>query len=105
MRVKELKQRGDELLQDAKESDQDLNGNLTFYSTLFNQVGQKAQLLTFFFFLSSKDAADGLTNAKRRLSEADKKKKALQSDLLDAQNQLSGIKTGIVEQFGISLAG
>lgn len=55
--------------------------------------------------MSCKDAADGLTNAKRRLSEADKKKKALQKDLLDAQNQLNGIKRGIVEQFAISLAG
>lgn len=50
-RAKELRQRGDDLLQDAMDSDKDLKGNLTFYSTLFNQVGQKAQLLILFFCL------------------------------------------------------
>lgn len=50
-RARKLRERGDELLQDAKDSDKDLKGNLTFYSTLFNQVGQKAQLLIFFCVL------------------------------------------------------
>uniref|UniRef100_UPI0037E92AE9 laminin subunit alpha-3-like n=1 Tax=Semicossyphus pulcher TaxID=241346 RepID=UPI0037E92AE9 len=61
-KAKKLKEDGDELLQSAKEADQDL-----------------------------KKAAKGLPGLKKRLSDADEKKKALQKELQDAQNQLNGI--------------
>ncbi|XP_044075989.1 laminin subunit alpha-3-like isoform X2 [Siniperca chuatsi] len=62
-RAKDLKETGDDLLQNAKEAEKDLKG-----------------------------AAGDITDVKERLKNADKKKKALQKDLLDAENQLNGIK-------------
>lgn len=62
-RAKVLKENGQKLLQNAKNADENL-----------------------------KDASDDLTNLAERLENADKKKKALQKDLLDAQNQLNDIK-------------
>lgn len=40
------------------------------------------------------DVADDLTDLKKRLDDADKKKKALQNDLQAAEDQLDGIKRG-----------
>lgn len=62
-RAKDLKQNSEDLLQSAKESDKDL-----------------------------KAAAGDVADLTKRLSDADKKKKALQKDLLEAQNQLNGIE-------------
>nr|XP_046263462.1 laminin subunit alpha-3-like isoform X2 [Scatophagus argus] len=62
-RAKDLKETGNDLLQNAKDADKDL-----------------------------KDAADDLADLRKRLQNADNKKKALQKDLLDAQNQLNSIK-------------
>lgn len=58
-----------------------------------NQPGQikKSRWLIFF---PHKDSANYLNNLKKRLEEAEKKKKALQKDLQNAQKQLNGIKTG-----------
>ncbi|XP_070700517.1 laminin subunit alpha-3-like [Pempheris klunzingeri] len=61
-RAKNLKETGEDLLQDANEAEKDL-----------------------------KDAADGVADLKKRLKNADKKKNGLQKDLLDAQNQLNDI--------------
>ncbi|XP_028448188.1 laminin subunit alpha-3 isoform X2 [Perca flavescens] len=62
-RAKDLKETGDDLLKNAKAAETDLQG-----------------------------AADNITDLKKRLKNADEKKKALQKDLLNAQNQLNGIK-------------
>lgn len=50
------------------------------------------------------DAAGDVTDLAERLKNADKKKKALQKDLLDAQNQLNGIKRGRTSQGIMGLA-
>lgn len=50
----------------------------------------KSLILDFFFIAAGKDLAD-LT---KRLKDADKKKTALQKDLLDVQNQLNDVKRG-----------
>ncbi|XP_051258985.1 LOW QUALITY PROTEIN: laminin subunit alpha-3-like [Dicentrarchus labrax] len=62
-RAKDLKETSEDLLQNAKDADTDL-----------------------------KDSANEVTALKKRLDNADKKKKALEKDLLDAQNQLNDIK-------------
>ncbi|KAM9349369.1 laminin subunit alpha-3-like [Symphorus nematophorus] len=61
--AKNLKETGEKLLQQANGADTEL-----------------------------KDAADDLKDLKKRLKDADNKKKALEKDLLDTQNQLNGIK-------------
>ncbi|XP_045908367.1 laminin subunit alpha-3-like isoform X2 [Micropterus dolomieu] len=62
-RAKDLKETGDDLMQNAMEAQKDLQG-----------------------------ATDSITDVKKRLENAEKKKKALQKDLLDAENKLNGIK-------------
>ncbi|XP_039999564.1 laminin subunit alpha-3-like isoform X2 [Xiphias gladius] len=62
-RAKDLKETGDDLLQNAREAKENLQG-----------------------------ATDNLTDLKTRLKNADRKKKTLEKDLLDAQNQLNDIK-------------
>ncbi|XP_073347774.1 laminin subunit alpha-3-like [Pagrus major] len=62
-RAKDLKETGEDLLQNAKDADKD------------------------------REAAEkDLTDLTKRLKNADKKKKALQTDLLDAQNELNDVK-------------
>ncbi|XP_029930598.1 laminin subunit alpha-3-like isoform X2 [Myripristis murdjan] len=62
-KAKELKNHGDQLLDEAKNAKKDLQ-----------------------------DAADDLAAQKKRLKNAEKKKKALEKDLLDAQAELNNIK-------------
>ncbi|KAF7654917.1 hypothetical protein LDENG_00063180 [Lucifuga dentata] len=62
-KAKDLKARGDNLLDDAQQAEKDL-----------------------------KDAVNNLTAVKKRLKNADKKKKALEKDLLEAQTKLNDIK-------------
>uniref|UniRef100_A0A671YSI5 Laminin subunit alpha 3 n=1 Tax=Sparus aurata TaxID=8175 RepID=A0A671YSI5_SPAAU len=50
----------------------------------------KSLILDFFFIAAGKD----LTDLTKRLKDADKKKTALQKDLLDVQNQLNDVKRG-----------
>ncbi|XP_034559528.1 laminin subunit alpha-3-like [Notolabrus celidotus] len=64
-RAKKLKDTGDGLMQHAKEAEKDL-----------------------------KDATDDLTDVKKRLNDADTKKKALQKDLVDTKNLLDNTKQG-----------
>nr|XP_020451525.1 laminin subunit alpha-3 [Monopterus albus] len=62
-RAKDLKQSGDDLLQDAQEAKENLQ-----------------------------DSTNDINELKKRLKNADSKKKALEKDLLDTQNQLNDIK-------------
>ncbi|XP_031150036.1 laminin subunit alpha-3 isoform X3 [Sander lucioperca] len=62
-RAKDLKKTGDDLLKNAKAAETDLQG-----------------------------AADDITDLKKRLKNADEKKKALQKELVNAQNKLNDIK-------------
>ncbi|XP_054482290.1 laminin subunit alpha-3-like [Anoplopoma fimbria] len=62
-RAKDLKETSDELLKNAQEAEEDLQGTEV-----------------------------DVTDLENRLKEADRKKKALQKDLLDAQNQLNSIR-------------
>ncbi|XP_029308567.1 LOW QUALITY PROTEIN: laminin subunit alpha-3-like [Cottoperca gobio] len=61
-RAKDLKETGEELLKNAKDAETDLQ-----------------------------DASDDVTDLKKRLKNADNKKKVLEKDLFDAQNQLNDI--------------
>eukprot|EP00063_Salmo_salar_P020916 XP_013995751.1 PREDICTED: laminin subunit alpha-3-like isoform X7 [Salmo salar] len=62
-RAKNLKDSGNDLLREAEDAEQDL-----------------------------KEASDHLTAQKKRLKDAEKKKKALEKDLMDAQAELNNIK-------------
>ncbi|KAF3858226.1 hypothetical protein F7725_011427, partial [Dissostichus mawsoni] len=68
-RAKDLKQNGEELLNDGKAAETDLQG-----------------------------VKEDITELKKRLAKADTKKKTLVKDLLDAQNQLNGIKRDDIGQ-------
>ncbi|XP_019959877.2 laminin subunit alpha-3-like isoform X2 [Paralichthys olivaceus] len=72
-KAKGLKKTGEDLVQDAREAKENLQG-----------------------------ATDDLTDLKERLKNADKKKKTLETELLDAQNELDDIKRddigGMIEE-------
>lgn len=68
---------------------------------LFLKNNPKAQSLILVFL----GAADDITDLKKRLKNADEKKKALQKELVNAQNKLNDIKRGRTSQGIIALAG
>lgn len=72
--------------------------NYTIKLFLKKKKNPNLSLLILFSLIGTKD---DITDVKNRLKNADKKKKALEKDLLDAQNQLNNIKTGRTSQ-GIS---
>lgn len=89
-----MKEESEELLQDAKDANKELSGDLSLHCARPNQPGLKKKSHWLIFFCSHKDSANYLTNLKKRLEDAEKKKRALQKDLQNAQKQLNGIKTG-----------
>lgn len=94
-RAIDMKDQSEELLHNAKDADRELKGNFSLYCTRPNQHGPKKDPIPLvIFFCSHKDAANDLTNLKKRLDDAEKKKQALQKDLQNAQKQLNGIRTG-----------
>lgn len=96
-RAKDLKETSDELLKSAEEAEKDLQGiqpPLWILYSFFFLIKEKS-LFTYF---SVTGESDKLTDLKKRLTEADKKKKDLEKDLLDAQNQLNEINRGREEQ-------
>ena len=84
---------GTDLFKDAKDSQKDLQGEKPFRSLPQPTSQNQTKTYLTLCFLSTA-AEDDLNAQKKRLKDADIKKKALEKDLLDVQAELDNINRG-----------